>query len=97
MKSKKVTRYYSDCGRGFWKKQKALNHEQNCTCWKNPKFRSCLSCVHKCIVIDHNDMEVPYRQTWQTNLCKFSDSGIPVHPEFDFIRKKCKHYLPKTS
>lgn len=35
MKAKKVIRYYSDCGKGFWKKQTAINHDINCKCCKN--------------------------------------------------------------
>lgn len=97
MKAKKVIRYYSDCGRGFWKKYQALIHDQNCTCWKNPKFKGCLSCKNKNIVNDDNGMEGSYKQTWQTNLCKHSDSGIPVHKDFDFIRRNCKHYESKTN
>ncbi len=54
MIAKKVIRYYSECGRGFWKKQQAISHDENCKCWKNPKFKSCLSCKHKCIIKDSN-------------------------------------------
>ena len=46
MKTKKVLRYYSDCGRGFWKKQLCINHEENCKCWTNPKNRACKTCKH---------------------------------------------------
>ena len=46
MKSKKVLRYYSDCGKGFWKKQKALKHESNCKCWTNHKNKTCKTCKY---------------------------------------------------
>jgi len=97
MKSKKVIRYYSDCGRGFWKKNQALTHDQNCKCWKNPKFKGCLSCKHKNIVKDSNGMEdePQFLDTWDTNNCKYSGLGIAVHPDFDHIRKMCPKYEEK--
>jgi hypothetical protein len=32
MHTKRVTRYYSECGKGFWKKEDAEIHEQYCRC-----------------------------------------------------------------
>jgi len=46
MIKKRVTRYYSDCRKGFWNKQSCLNHEENCKCWTNPKNKTCKTCVH---------------------------------------------------
>ena len=96
MISKKVIRYYCDCGKGFWKKEKCLSHEENCKSWKNPKFKSCLTCKFKNIITDSNGMELePFNlETWQTNLCEHSTLGVPVHKDFNFIRKYCsKHEL----
>jgi len=97
MTVKKVLRYYADCGRGFWRKQQAITHDENCKCWKNPKFKSCLSCKLQNIVKDSNGMEnePQFLQTWKTNNCKHSDSGIPVHNDYDHIRKNCPFYEPK--
>ena len=94
MEAKKVTRYYSECGKGFWKKQTAISHEQNCKCWKNPKFKTCISCKLKNIVKDSNGMEhePQFLHTFDTNMCQFADSGVPVHENFDHIRKYCQHY-----
>lgn len=94
MEAKKVTRYYSECGKGFWKKQTALSHEQNCKCWKNPKFKTCISCKLKNIVNDSNGMEhePQFLHNFDTNMCQFADSGVPVHEDFDHIRKYCQHY-----
>lgn len=96
MQVKKVLRYYSDCGRGFWKKQQAITHDENCKCWVNQKFQCCLSCKHKNIVNDSNGMEnePQFLQTWDTNNCKHSDSGVPVHDKYDHIRKYCPFYEP---
>jgi len=88
---KKVTRYYSECGRGFWKKQKALTHDINCKCWKNPKFKTCMSCKLRDIRTDSNGMHLhkQHLQIWQYNDCVHAEEGIPVHTDFDHIRKNC--------
>ena len=97
MIKKRVTRYYSDCGRGFWKKETAITHDKNCKCWKNPKFKTCISCEFKNMVNDSNGMkhEPQFLETFQTNNCEFSDSGIPVHENFDHIRKYCPFHKQK--
>lgn len=89
MKVKKVLRYYTDCGKGFWSKQKALTHEENCKCWKNPKFKACLSCVSKDIYKDSDDTG----NTWYANRCEFSNLGVPAHKDHDYIRKECPKHL----
>ena len=91
MISKKVIRYYSDCGRGFWKKQQAIKHDENCKCWKNPKFKTCLSCKFKDIIQDSNGMEDEphYLQTWDFNNCDHCEAGEPAHKDFEYIRKNC--------
>lgn len=98
MISKKVIRYYSDCGRGFWKKQQALTHDQNCKCWNNPKFKSCISCKFKDFRVDSNGMEhePQYNQTWEYNNCKHSGFGISVHENFTHIRKNCPQWVNKA-
>jgi hypothetical protein len=97
MKSRKVIRYYSDCGRGFWKKEKAITHDKNCKCWKNPKLKTCLSCKHKNIIKDSNGMEnePQYLQKWESNECKHSESGAPVHENAEHIRHYCQFWEPK--
>ena len=44
MRIKKVLRYYADCGKGFWKKETCISHEENCMCWTNPKNKTCKTC-----------------------------------------------------
>lgn len=97
MIAKKVIRYYSDCGRGFWKRGKAINHDENCKCWTNPKFKSCMSCKHKKIIKDSNGMEnePQFLQTWYMNNCEHSENGCPVHKNFEHIRKDCPNYESK--
>lgn len=91
MITKRVTRYYADCGRGFWKKSQALTHDKNCKCWKNPKFKTCISCKFKDMSVDSNGMESEpqFLQTWEHNGCKHADKGIPVHKDYEHIRKNC--------
>lgn len=91
MIAKKVTRYYSDCGRGFWKKSQVLKHDENCKCWKNPKFKTCISCKHKDIRLDGNGMALDpeYFETWVYNNCIHSEEGVPAHEKFEHIRKYC--------
>jgi len=97
MKTRRITRYYSDCGRGFWKKEQALSHDIKCTCWKNPKFKTCISCKHKNIVPDSNGMEhePQFLHLFESNICEHSDSGVPAHEDFDHIRKYCPFHENK--
>jgi len=97
MEIRKVTRYYSECGRGFWKKKQAITHDINCKCWVNPKFQSCISCKLKDIRTDNNGMQKePHNlETWKFNNCEHSNSGVPIHKDFDYIRKYCPKYLNK--
>jgi len=46
MKIKRVTRYISDCGKGFWKKRACLTHDENCKCWTNPRNKACKTCCY---------------------------------------------------
>ena len=97
MTTKKITRYYSECGKGFWKKSQAIAHEDNCKCWKNQNLKSCISCKFKSITQDSNGMENEphFLETWQTNNCEHSESGVPIHKDFDQIRKYCQFYEAK--
>lgn len=91
MISKKVTRYYSDCGKGFWRKQQALTHDENCKCWKNPRFQTCLTCKHKKFANDSNGMEdePQFLETWITNMCERVDSFVPAHKNANHIAIRC--------
>ena len=57
MKTKRVTRYIADCGKGFWSKSRCETHEQNCKCWTNPAFRTCKTCEFAHEFDDSNGME----------------------------------------
>lgn len=72
MIKKKVTRYYSDCGRGFWTKKSCLNHEISCKCWTNPVYKTCKTCKFGKITNDSNGMEHEPQnlETWSYWECK---------------------------
>lgn len=84
MIAKRVTRYYAECGRAFWKKDACIRHEEFCKCWTNPKHRTCKSCKHMRVVKDNNGMqdEPHLLDTWRMIECK--------NPVFDYD----KHFTP---
>jgi len=89
MISKKVYRYYADCGKAFWNKRACLSHESNCKCWKNPKFKTCLTCVHKDFKNDCDD-----EQSWTYNNCQnpkfdYDKMFVPAHKNTDHICINC--------
>lgn len=57
MKTRKCIRYIADCGRGFWNKNTCLEHESNCKCWSNPKYKTCKTCKFSREFIESNGME----------------------------------------
>ena len=91
MNSKKVLRYYSACGKGFWKKQMCLLHEINCKCWSNPRHRTCKTCLHG----DHKTDSDGYR-TWSYWDC---EEGVEEHtggPDgVDYISVNCRLWKSK--
>jgi len=95
MISKKVYRYYADCGKAFWTKRACLNHESSCRCWKNPKFKTCLSCIHKNFKKDDDG-----EQSWDYNDCKNAEMNLntmftPAHKNADHICINCPKWEPK--
>jgi len=78
MRTVRVTRYISDCGRGFWTKKTAETHDKNCRCWTNPKFKTCKTCAFCTVENDSNGMEhdPKYLQTWASIECH--------NPDFDY-------------
>ncbi len=90
MRTEKVLRYYSDCGRGFWSKQKALIHDTNCKCWKNEKFKTCISCKHKDFVTDSDGSGA----SWVENLCD-TQNGIPAHENAQHVIMNCHSWASK--
>lgn len=100
MVTKKVLRYYADCGRAFWKKYLCLNHEKNCKCWTNEKFKTCLTCKFKNIVNDSNGMEDHNRETWQWNDCKNPEMNMETmfneaHKNAPNICLNCQKWVSK--
>jgi len=82
MKTRRVTRYIADCGKGFWDKKSCVRHEENCKCWTNPAFRTCKTCKFASVYQDSNGMEdnLQCLQTWTVIEC--------TNPKF----KEDKHF-----
>lgn len=90
MRAKRVLRYYAECGKGFWKKQSAIDHEGNCMCWKNPKNRACTTCrygdyFHGC----HETGEAPF---WQCDHPTRNEIHSGAPKGLDFISVNCTDY-----
>lgn len=81
MKMKRVSRFIADCGRGFWNKNSCTEHEINCKCWTNPKYRTCKTCKYKKIVHDSNGMEhePQYLHTWSQIECQNPKFNYDIH------------------
>ena len=52
-----VVKYKTDCGKLYSTKCGAKKHEKNCCCWKNPKLKTCMTCVFGKLITDSNGME----------------------------------------
>lgn len=89
MRTKRVTRYYADCGRGFWTKKSCISHEGNCTCWANPKFKTCITCKHGERIYDSDD--VHHWSFWQCNNIKFvyDKHFTPAHEKAEDLCINC--------
>ena len=88
MKTKRVTRYYADCGRGYWKKVHAINHEKTCICWTNPKMRCCKSCKYHKTQYDNNDHDAGYPGEGFIDECL---AGVEYDsPDWTYANEKAK-------
>lgn len=93
---KRVTRYYSDCGKGYWNKKECLKHDIRCKCWNNPKFKTCKTCKHGKRVEDSNGMEdEPWHlQTWVEWRCNnpsfiYNKHFTPAHEKASSLCFNC--------
>lgn len=102
MEKVKIVRYRADCGRLFSKKVACQSHEKACTCWENPKFRTCKTCKWGRLVNDSNGMEhePQFLQKWREWDCqnpKF-DYGLhftPAHEKAPDLNINCPMWEPK--
>lgn len=67
--------YKAECGRKFHTKKACKKHELYCTCWTNPKYKTCKSCKFGKQVKDSNGMESDpqYLETWRQWQCSNPD------------------------
>lgn len=98
MIQKKVTRYYAECGRGFWSKAACLYHEEVCQCWKNPKHKTCLTCGKYSKHIGTDEGE-GYSNSYTVNDCEHADPDdsrlTPCHENAPDIFKNCPFWVLK--
>lgn len=98
MKSKKVLRYYCEgCGRGFWKKKTAANHEKNC--WHMPKNKTCISCKHGEYVedgCDHPEIPGCPSEVWSYYDCHNENNKSDEHKgapkDVDYLSVNCEYW-----
>lgn len=96
MKTRRVTRYICDCGKGFWTKESCERHESNCQSWKNPKHRTCKTCKHGVLMGDSNGMEHEPQllHTWTYWDCKnpnfvYDKHFTPAHEKAEDLCINC--------
>ncbi len=78
---KTIKYYYADCGKRYTSKKKCLGHELVCRCWKNPKFKTCITCKYGKNIKDSNGMEhePQFLQTWRIWECTNKDFVYNLH------------------
>lgn len=76
-----VVKYKCECGRKYSTKRLAENHEKCCTCWTNPKYRTCKTCKHGEQIRDSNGMEhePQYLETWRVWECNNPEFNYDIH------------------
>ena len=94
MITKRVTRYYAECGHGFWKKEACLRHEKANTCWMLPSVRTCKTCRY--------GEYLPYEDdTGCGGYYGCLHHGNNVHSgaphDIDYISVNCKFWKKKGS
>jgi hypothetical protein len=89
MISKKVTRYYAECGKGYWGKSAAINHELDCKCWGNVKNKTCKTCTHKFTIPFESDTGEGANYACSNSLVD-EHSGAPNG--INYISVNCGHH-----
>lgn len=96
MHSKKITRYYAECGKGFWKKSACLDHEETCKCWTNPKNKACKTCLHGCFQGDEPDVGI--QSGWECmNSENTNDGHVNDLENVDYISVNCSFWSPNET
>ena len=89
MKTRRVTRYMAECGRGFWNSTNCKNHEGRCKCWTNPKNKACKTCDYG--DYEHGEPDVGFLGGWSCGHPEFNEhSGAPEG--HDYISVKCIYW-----
>lgn len=98
-----VKAYKADCGRRFAAKKSCLLHEKVCSCWTNPKHKTCKTCKFGKNVYDNNGMqdEPQLLHTWRQWQCSnpafnYDLHFTPAHANAADLCINCPVYVNKT-
>ena len=91
MRTAKVSRYYAECGKGFWKKQQCVDHDKTCKCWTNPRNKACKTCVYASLQPDEPDVGIS--SYWECNNQKNTNDGhVNDLEKVDYISVNCQFW-----
>lgn len=98
MRSKRVTRYYAECGKGFWKADRAAIHEDNCKCWGNPKNKTCKTCADGCYANYEEDTgDGGYWECMNGDNKNDGHVNDLIEIEVDYISVGCEYHSVKVN
>lgn len=83
-----VVRFVADgCRRRFSSKKRCIEHEAVCTCWANPKNRTCKTCAH-----GRHDSDDGF---WECNNDANYEGHCGAPDGVDYISVNCKRWEDK--
>lgn len=62
-----VKMFVAECGRRYSKKSYCLEHEKVCKCWKNPKYKTCLTCKFDSVINESDGSGISWKERHCTN------------------------------
>ena len=96
MEIKNTKIYIAECGRKYFTKKACVHHEIVCKCWKNPKYKTCITCKFGRRLDDSNGMEhePQFLETWKQWDCgnpkfDYDIHHTPAHPTADDLTINC--------
>lgn len=97
-----IKAYKCECGKKFYTKKAAINHEKVCKCWTNPKHRTCKTCKYGHLQYDSNGMEHEPQNlhTWHEWVCKNPEykselHHTPAHEKVPDLNINCPVWVSK--
>lgn len=98
MKKLKTTIYIAECGRKYFSRSGALKHEGICSCWENPKNKTCKTCEHGSYYKGYSaTREEPGENAgWDCSHKEFEEHKNHHH-NVDYISVNCRYYLKRSN